>query len=488
MATVEVGEQRLLIGGEWRGASSGGTYEKTNPYNGESAGSASAATREDARAAVDAAAAAFPGWAATPVAERQALLNRASELLMERQGEIAGIVTEETGATFGWGMFNVELAAGMLQAAGAFASEVHDQVIESHVPGKKARGVRQPVGVVVGIAPWNAPVILGTRAIASPLALGNTVVLKGSEECPRTHAAIVTALVEAGLPDGVVNYIVNAPEDAADVVDELIAHPAVRRVNFTGSTRVGRIVAEKAATHLKRVLLELGGKAPLVVLPDADISRAVAAANFGAFFHQGQICMSTERIVVDASVADDFASQLGEKASALKVGDPTNPETQIGPLVNSAAVSRVTELVDDAVSKGAEVMSGGSADGPFFAPTVLKDVTPEMRIYAEESFGPVVSIVPVSGVDEAVRVANDTEYGLSSAVFSENVDAALEVAARLETGMCHVNDTTVHDEPQMPFGGVKDSGWGRFGGEAAVEEFTELRWISVQEEPRQYPI
>jgi acyl-CoA reductase-like NAD-dependent aldehyde dehydrogenase len=488
MATVEVGEQRLLIGGEWRGASSGGTYEKTNPYNGESAGSAAAATREDARAAVDAAAAAFPAWAATPVAERKALLDRASELLMERQAEIAGIVTQETGATFGWGMFNVELAAGMLQAAGAFASGVHDAQIESHVPGKKARAVRQPVGVVVGIAPWNAPVILGTRAIASPLALGNTVVLKASEECPRTHAAIVTAIEEAGAPAGVVNLIVNAPADAADVVDELIAHPAVRRVNFTGSTRVGRIVAEKAATHLTRVLLELGGKAPLVVLPDADIERAVAAANFGAFFHQGQICMSTERIVVDASVADDFATQLGAKASALTVGDPANPETQIGPLVNDAAVSRVSELVDDAVSKGAEVMTGGQADGPFFPPTVLKGVTPEMRIYAEESFGPVVSIVPVDGIDEAVRVANDTEYGLSSAVFSENVDAALEVASRLETGMCHVNDTTVHDEPQMPFGGVKDSGWGRFGGEAAVEEFTELRWITVQEEPRQYPI
>jgi benzaldehyde dehydrogenase (NAD) len=251
---------------------------------------------------------------------------------------------------------------------------------------------------------------------------------------------------------------------------------------------VGRIVAENAARHLKRVLLELGGKAPLVVLGDADLDRAVAAASFGAFFHQGQICMSTERIVVDESIADDFAARLGERASGLKVGDPRDPETQIGPLVNGAALKRVSELVDDAVSKGAEVVAGGSSDGPCFAPTVLKGVTPEMRIYAEESFGPVVSIVPVGSVDEAVRVANDTEYGLSSAVFSGDVDAALEVAARLETGMCHVNDTTVHDEPQMPFGGVKDSGWGRFGGHAAAEEFTELRWITVQEEPREYPI
>jgi benzaldehyde dehydrogenase (NAD) len=397
-------------------------------------------------------------------------------------------VTDETGGTFGWGMFNVELAAGMLHSAGAVAGEVHDEEIASVIPGKKARAVRQPVGVVVGIAPWNAPVILGTRAIAAPLALGNTVVLKASEECPRTHAAIVQALQDAGAPAGVVNLIVNDPGDAADVVDELIAHPAVRRINFTGSTRIGRIVAENAARHLKRVLLELGGKAPLVVLADADVDRAVAAASFGSFFHQGQICMSTERVVVDQAVADEFASRLGERASSLTVGDPSDPSTQIGPLVNEAALERVRSLVDDAVSKGAEVVAGGSADGPCFAPTVLKGVTPEMKIYSEESFGPVVSIVPVDGVDEAVRVANDTEYGLSSAVFSSDVDAALEVARRLDTGMCHVNDTTVHDEPQMPFGGVKASGWGRFGGTAAVDEFTELRWITVQETPREYPI
>jgi acyl-CoA reductase-like NAD-dependent aldehyde dehydrogenase len=488
MATVEVGEQQLLIGGTWRGASSGASYEKTNPWTGEPSGTSAAATREDARAAVDAAAEAFPAWSRTPVEERRGLLDRAAELLMERQEGIAAVVTEETGATFGWGMFNVELAAGMLQAAGAFAAQVADAEIESHIPGKKARAVRQPVGVVVGIAPWNAPVILGTRAIASPLALGNTVVLKASEECPRTHAMIVSALEDAGLPPGVVNLIVNAPADAADVVEELIAHPAVRRVNFTGSTRVGRIVAEKAARHLKRVLLELGGKAPMVVLPDADVDRAAAAASFGAFFHQGQICMSTERIVVDAAVADELASKLGERAEALKVGDPREPETQIGPLVNGASLKRVCELVDDAVSKGAEVVAGGRAVGPCFTPTVLKGVKPGMRIYGEESFGPVVSIVSVDGVDEAVRVANDTEYGLSSAVFGGDVEAALDVAARLETGMCHVNDTTVHDEPQMPFGGVKESGWGRFGGEAAVEEFTELRWITVQEEPREYPI
>jgi acyl-CoA reductase-like NAD-dependent aldehyde dehydrogenase len=488
MSTVGLEQQQLLIGGRWTDARSGRTHEKSNPFTGESAGSASAAGREDARAAVDAAQAAFPGWSATAPASRAEILTRASELLMERQADIATIVTEETGATVGWGMFNVELGAGMLAYYAGRVDSLAEESIPSHIPGKDARAIRQPVGVVVGIAPWNAPVILGARAIAAPLAYGNTVVLKASEECPRTHAAIVHALVDAGLPDGVINLITNDPADAGEVVGELIAHPAVRRVNFTGSTRVGRIVAENAARHLKRALLELGGKAPMVVLADADLECAVAAANFGSFMHQGQICMSTERIVVDEAIAEDFAQKLGERARALKVGDPRDPQTQIGPLVNRTAVERITELVQDAESQGARVLSGGKPDGPCFPPTVLMGVTPEMRIYSEESFGPVVSIVPIKGTDEAVQTANDTEYGLSSAVFSADLATARQVASRLQTGMCHINDTTVHDEPQMPFGGVKDSGWGRFGGDAALEEFTELRWITVQKSPRQYPI
>jgi len=447
------------------------------------------AARITARLAVEAAAEAFPQWSATTPAERGGLLRRASELLMERQAAIAALVTEETNGTIGWGMFNVQLGAGML-AYYANQADVgaEEQEIPSHIPGKRAKAVREPVGVVVGIAPWNAPVVLGVRAVAAPLAYGNTVVLKASEQCPGTHAAIVQALKDAGVPEGAVNLVTNDPKDAAEVVDELIAHPAVRRISFTGSTRVGRIVAETAARHLKRVLLELGGKAPLVVLADADLEGAVAAANFGSFMHQGQICMSTERIVIDRSVAEEFARKLGERASSLKVGDPREPDTQIGPLVNEDALRRVTEHFADAVAKGAKVITGGKADGLYFEPTVLTDVRPEMRLYSEESFGPIVAIVPVDGVDEAVRVANDTEYGLSSAVFSRDVDAALAVARRLETGMCHINDATVNDEPPMPFGGVKDSGWGRFGGKAALEEFTELRWITIQDSPRQYPI
>jgi len=488
MTTLELARQPLLIAGEWTEARSGDDYLQTFPLDGTPVGSAAAAQREDAHAAVDAAAEAFGEWSRSAPAMRREILSKAADLLMERQPQIAGIVTEETGGVFGWGMFNVQLAAGMFREAAAQAYGLIGDVIPSDVPGKLAMGVRAPAGVVVGIAPWNAPVILSARAVATPLAYANTVVLKASEVCPRTHGAVIEALVDAGMPPGVVNLITNAPEDAADVVDELIAHPATRRINFTGSTKVGRIIAEKAGRHLKRVLLELGGKAPMIVLGDADLDRAAAAASFGGFFHQGQICMSTERIVVDRSVADALAEKLAQRARALPVGDPREPTTAIGPMVNQAAVDRVAGLVEDAVAKGATALSGGTAEGPFFPPTVLSGVTSEMRVYSEESFGPLLPLVAVDGVDEAVRVANDTEYGLSAAVFSQNVPAALELAQRIESGICHVNDTTVHDEPQMPFGGVKASGFGRFGGRAALEEFTELRWITVQELPREYPI
>ena len=488
MATVELAQQELLIGGRWTGAAGGGTFEKTFPFTGEPVGMAAAAKREDARAAVEAAHAAFGEWSRSAPAMRREILLKAADILQSRAEDIAHTVTEETGGTFGWGMFNVQLASGMLREAGAQAYGLIGEVIPSDVPGKLAMGVRAPAGVVVAIAPWNAPVILSTRAVATPLAYANTVVLKASEECPRTHAAVVNALVDAGLPDGVINLITNDPADAADVVDELIAHPLTRRINFTGSTKIGRIIAEKAGKHLKRVLLELGGKAPMIVLPDADVDRAVKAANFGAFFHQGQICMSTERAIVDKSLIDAFSSKLADRASGMKVGDPREPDTVIGPLVNKAAIERVTELVNDAASKGAEILSGGEADGPCFPPTVVKGVTPDMRLYSEESFGPVLAVMAADSPEQAVQIANDTEYGLSAAVFGQDVPAALEIAQRIESGICHVNDTTVHDEPQMPFGGVKASGFGRFGGRAALEEFTELRWITVQETARQYPI
>jgi acyl-CoA reductase-like NAD-dependent aldehyde dehydrogenase len=488
MTTVDLEQQRLLIGGEWVEASGGGTFERSDPLTGDTVTRAAAAGRDDARRAVDAAAQAFPAWSRTPAGERRKLLNQAADTLMDAAPDIAATMTEEVGGTFGWGMFNCDLASRMLREAAAQAYSVVGEVIPSDVPGSLAMGVRQPAGVVVGMAPWNAPVILGTRAVATPLAYGNTVVLKASEQCPRTHAAIVRALVDAGLPAGTINLIIHAAEDAPEVVDELIAHPATRRVNFTGSSKVGRIIGVKCAEHFKRCLLELGGKAPLVVLPDADLEAAADAASFGAFMNSGQICMSTERIVADRRIAAELGAKLAERAGRLTVGDPRDEATMIGPVVNDGARERVLALIEDARAKGAEVLTGGDADGNLVTPTVLADVTPEMRIYEEESFGPVVTIVPVDGTEEAIETANDTEYGLSAAVFSADVDQAMEIARRIESGICHINSATVHDEPQMPFGGVKASGWGRFGGKAALEEFTELRWMTLQQGARHYPI
>jgi vanillin dehydrogenase len=487
MATA-VEQQKLLIGGEWVEARSGQECEQVNPFTGETVGRAAAAGPDDVDLAVKAAVEAFEAWGFGPPAPRREILLAAADLMQERAEEIAGVVTEETGGTFGWGMFNVQLASGMLREAGSQAYSVVGEVIPSDIPGATGLARRQPAGPVVGIAPWNAPVILGTRAIATPLAFGNTVILKGSELCPRTHAAIVRVVQDAGAPDGVINYLTNDPGDAAEVVEALIGHPGTRRINFTGSTKVGRIIAEKAGRHLKRCLLELGGKAPMIVMADADIPEAVAAANFGAFMHQGQICMATERIIVDGAVAGEFTEGLVAKASGLKVGDPRDPETQIGPLITKASLERVSGLVQDAVSKGAEVATGGEAEGPCYQPTVLTKVTPAMRIYEEESFGPVVPVLEYGDVDDAIRTANDTNYGLAGAVFSRDIPKALDVAQRIESGICHVNNSTVHDEPQMPFGGVKESGWGRFGGRAALEEFTDIHWTMVLGKPRQYPI
>jgi vanillin dehydrogenase len=325
------------------------------------------------------------------------------------------------------------------------------------------------------------------RALAMPLACGNTVILKASELSPATHRMIGTALRDAGFPNGVVNVVSNAPEDAGKVVETLISHPAVRRVSFTGSTRVGRLVAETAARYLKPILLELGGKAPLVVLDDADLDAAVAAAAFGAFVNQGQVCMSTERIVVDDKVADAFLAKLTDKALSLPAGDPRSGEVVLGSLVNREAVTRVRSLIDDAVAKGARMVTGGSVNGTVMAATVLDGVTPTMRIYGEETFGPVVAVIRAQDVDDAVRIANDTDYGLAAAVFGRDVARALTVAKRIECGICHINSSTVHDEPQLPFGGTKGSGYGRFGGKAAIDAFTELRTITIATEAQTYP-
>ncbi len=478
---------KLLIAGRDAQAAKGATFDRLNPISGEVATRASAATAADAKAAADAAAAAFPKWAALGPSARRALLSKAADLLEARAAQFAAILSTETGATGGWGHFNVHLAAGMLREAAAMTTQISGEVIPSDVPGNLAMAIRQPVGVVLGIAPWNAPIILGVRAIAMPLACGNTVVLKASEVCPATHRLIGAVLTEAGLGEGVVNVITHEPKDAEAVAEALISHPAVKRVNFTGSTRVGKIIAAIAAKYLKPVVLELGGKAPLVVLDDADIDAAVDATVFGAFANSGQICMSTERVIVHEKVADEFATKLAKRVAALPSGDPRKGDFVLGAVVGKPTVDRVLKLVQEATAKGAKVLCGGESDGTIMKGIVVDKVTPDMSLFREESFGPQVSITRVKSADEAVKLANDTEYGLSAALFTRDIARGIELAKRIESGICHINGPTVHDEAQMPFGGVKASGYGRFGGKAGVNEFTELRWITVQTTPRHYP-
>ncbi|QKK26547.1 aldehyde dehydrogenase [Rhizobium hidalgonense] len=476
----------LLINGADRAASSGRTYDRIDPFTEKLASRAAAASLEDVTAAVDAASAAFGAWSKTGPGQRRAILMKAADIMDSKVAEFTRLMIEETGATAPWAGFNVMLAANILREAGAMTTQISGEIIPSDKPGSLSMGVRQAAGVCLAIAPWNAPVILATRAIAMPIACGNTVILKASEQCPGTHRLIATVLTEAGLPAGVINVLTNAPEDAPEIVTALIAHPAVRRVNFTGSTKVGKIIAETCGKYLKPALLELGGKAPLVILDDADIDGAVNAAIFGAFMHQGQICMSTERIIVDTAIADQFVAKLAARASQLPAGDPRG-HVVLGSLVSLDAAKKMEELIADATAKGAKLVAGGKRSGTVVEATLLDHVTPEMRVYAEESFGPVKPIIRVSGEEEAIRIANDTEYGLSSAVFSRNIQRAMAVAARIESGICHINGPTLHDEAQMPFGGVKGSGYGRFGGKAAIAEFTDLRWITVEDSAQHYP-
>lgn len=476
----------LLIGGAASTAHDNATFERRNPANGEVATRAAAAQLADVDRAVQAASAAFPAWSALNPGARRALLLKAADAMEGLRADFVQRGVQEAGGSPMWYQFNVTLAANMLREAASMTTQISGEVIPSDVPGSLAMGVRQAAGVVVGIAPWNAPVILGTRAIAMPLACGNTVILKASELCPGLHRLIGTVFEQAGFPAGVVNVITNAPADAPQIVERLIAATAVRRVNFTGSTNVGRIIAQHCAKHLKPVLLELGGKNPLLILDDADLDEAVEAAAFSAFFNQGQICMSADRILVDNKIAPAFLDKLASKTATLKAAHADAPLTG---MIDAAAAQRVADMLADARQRGASVTQASSTvAGNLLQPAIVDGVTPEMRVYQEESFGPIVSILRFDTDEEAIRLANDSEYGLSSAVFSRDIGRAMAVARRIESGICHINGPTVHDEAQMPFGGVKGSGYGRFGGKAAIAEFTELRWITIQTTPRHYPI
>ena len=481
-------EYKMYINGDWVSALDGEAYDDLNPYTGDVFARVPSGKRPDARRAVEAAAEAFPAWSKTLPAERQALFLKAADILEKKRDQIVTILAEETGCTFGFAMFQAGFTPGLLREAAAQAHLANGEIIPADMPGALYMAIRQPVGVVAGIAPWNAPLILSLRSICMPIAYGNTVILKPSTESAAAGGVVLAEVFhEAGFPQGVLNLVTNGPGKSGEIGDEFIENPAVRRINLTGSSAVGRQLAEKAGRYLKRVALELGGQNPMIILRDADIDNAVNAAAFGGFLHQGQICMSTRRIIVERPLTQEFTEKFVKKVSTFKVGNPKEPDTIIGPLINKQQFNQVKDSVDAAVRDGAKILCGGKSEGLCYYPTVLTNVKPGTPFACEETFGPVVSVIEVKDEDEAVKVANDTAYGLSAAVVTRDFAKGLAIAERIESGIVHINDQTVHDEPQVPFGGVKDSGWGRFGGRAALEEFTELRWISMQLTPRHYP-
>jgi vanillin dehydrogenase len=481
-----VREYQQYIGGQW--TTPDRLFDDLDPYRGTLMARVAAGTRADAARAVDAAAAAFPGWAELPPAQKQALSLRAADIVERREKQITALLAAETGCAGGFAGFQVLTATRLLRQASNWGYLPAGEVIRSDTPGTFAMALRRPLGVVAGISPWNGAHVLAWRTVVNPLAFGNTVVLKPSEEAPVSAGLLVAEIMaDAGFPPGVINVVTHAPGEAVPIADEFFARAEVRCINFTGSSATGRVLAERAGRALKRCVLELGGYNPLIVLADADLDYAVEAAAFAAFFHSGQICMNARKLLIERPVYDTFIDRLVARAQALPAGDPAEPGTIIGPLITPAALDRVARDVDDAVAAGARVLSGGTAAGPCYLPTILTGVPDGARIHSEETFGPVLVAQPVADADEAVAIANSTRYGLSAGLITRDNQRGFALARRIDAGVVHVNDQTIADEPQLPLGGVKDSGWGR-SGPHSMADFTELQWITTRDGSGAYPI
>ncbi|GGX87947.1 salicylaldehyde dehydrogenase [Streptomyces minutiscleroticus] len=479
----------LLIGGKDVPAASGRTTEDVNPHTSEVYATVAAAGVEDVTRAVDAAQAAFPAWAALGPAARRRIFLDAADLLQERTEQVVETMASEVGAVRPWAMFNAGLAADILREAAAAVTAPRGEVLSAQEEGALGLAVREPVGVVAAFSPWNAPVILGVRSVAAPLAAGNTVVMKPSEDAPVACGLFIAdVLREAGLPDGVLNVVTNAREDAAEVAEALVADARVRAVNFTGSTGVGRVIGVHAARHLKPAVLELGGKNSVIVLDDADVDYAVDAAVFSVFMNSGQICMSADRVLVHESLAEEFTAKFVARTASLAAGDPTDPSTVVGPLITADSARRVAALVRDAVDKGATVLTGGTEpEGALHPATVLTDLPEEAELYHGEAFGPLAVVSAFATDEEAIALANATEHGLTCGIITENGTHGLKVARRISTGIVHVNDQSVADEPTAPFGGFKASGYGRFGGRWGIEAFSNTRWVTLATQHAHYP-
>ncbi len=478
---------QVFYGGSWHEVSNKDSFEVFNPASREVCVRVADASLDDVKNAISAAADASESWRDLSHTRRAGFLLKAADIMEQRQQDFVDALVEEGGSWIGKAMFETAYSVEALRSAAAMVFYMNGEVLPSEY-GKVSLAVRQPLGVISVISPWNFPLLLSIRGFAVAMAIGNTIVLKPSEETPLAGGLLLAEVFAAvGLPAGVFNVVSCSRDHVKQVGDEMIANPLVRGISFTGSTAVGRQIASKAGSLLKKACVELGGKDALIILDDADIGRAVNAATFGSFMHQGQICMSVERIIVLEAVAEEFTRRLVENVKSLGMGDPTSMSDVIGPLINEKQLKNVHDQVTDAVQNGAEILTGGNYEGLFYEPTVITGVRPDMKIFREETFGPVAPIITVADVDEAIAMANDSEYGLSAGIITRDENKGMEVARRLETGMAHINDSSVNDEANVPFGGVKNSGMGRQNGRYSVEAFSELRWITLDRGGRQYP-
>lgn len=476
----------MPIGMTWRAGAAGKTRESTDPYSGDTLAEIPQADEDDLNEAYDAAVAAQSDWADAPPAERAGVMRAAADVMGRRKDEIVHWLVHETGGTIAKAELEWGLVRSVMWEAASMPHHVEGRIMPSDIPGKESRVYREPVGVVAVISPWNFPMQLSNRSVAPALAVGNAVVLKPAGDTPVTGGLLLARIFEeAGLPPGLLSVVVGS---GSDIGDAIVEHPVPRVVSFTGSTPVGKGIAEKAG--LKRLALELGGNGPLVVLDDADLQLAVDAAVYGSYFHQGQICMIANRIIVDASVHDEFTSRFVDRIKALTVGDPSDPATQLGPVINSSQLEGIQDKLTRARDAGAEQLLGGDPFGPagLCLPPHVLTAGNDVATAREEVFGPVMTVIRADDEDDALRIANDTEYGLSSAVFSRDVNRAVRFGRRIQAGMTHVNDSPVNDDANTAFGGEKGSGVGRFGGQWAIDEFTTDHWVSVQHVPRDYAI
>lgn len=474
-----------FIGGAWRDGSSPKVLTDRNPYNGKTIASFKLANRSDLDEAYRAAAAAQKIWAQVNPLEKRAILEKAISWIEKHEGDITDLIIDELGGTRLKAFIEILLVKNSMKEASTYPLRMTGQILPSAIDGKENRLYRVPVGVVGVISPFNFPFILSMRSVAAAIGAGNGVVLKPHDDTAISGGTLVAKVFEeAGLPNGLLNVVI---ADLGEIGDAFVEHPIPRVISFTGSEAVGRHIGSVAGRCLKKTVLELGGNSALIVMDDANLNQAINAAVFSRFTHQGQICMCSNRILVQRGIYKQFLDKYVDRISTLKVGDPRDPETEIGPLMNSKQVENFTKQLQQAIDEGAKPVLRGKVDGNVVSPTVLADVRPNMQIAKTEVFGPAVCLMPFDTPEDAVRLANDSAFGLSGAIHTGNAEWGAELAKQIDSGMVHVNDATINDEPLVAFGGEKASGIGRLNGQWALDEFTTWKWISVQHTARHYP-